>query len=251
MGRLKIEFASRGYELDFDGFVPPHVLLRYMEHLRWENVRRNSSGSESITRSDRAFVVAAQTIRSAVDIGMAVPMRGTVWIGRTGRTSMDFYHAFHRISDGILLAEGSTTIVYLGENGVPTPLPGRVRLNACDPAETVDLKPPEWTQMPAQHFKCSYRVRSADLDFLQHMNQANYAALYEDTRHAAVADKYYGPNGFGKGRIRLMHIEYAHSALPGDRLTVGTWLARISPLTLGFEMYRGDTLVSRAEALLR
>ena len=246
MARVEVELVSRGYELDAEGLVPPHVLLRYMEHLRWEYVGGSSNEVKALFREGHTFVVVAQTLRIEGDIGLRAPLRGTLWIGRTGRASMDFHHVFHRVKDGKLLAEGIVTTVYLGRRGLPTPLPACLDGADSDPPMKLDLKPPVFGAMPHEPFRRSYRVRTDDLDFLQHVNQANYVALFDDARHAAAAERAYGPDDAGKGRIRFLHIEYIRSAIADDELTIATWLDGSAPVTLGFTLCRGDTLLSRA-----
>lgn len=243
---IETELISRGYELDAEGLVPPHVLLRYMEHLRWEFVGRSSQEVKELFRTGHTFVVIAQTLRIARDIGLATSMRGTLWIGRTGRTSMEFHHALHRIKDGEILVEGIATTVYLNRQGLPTPLPDCLDQVETDPPMKLDLKPPVFEAIPPRSFERSYCVRTDDLDLLQHMNQANYVALYNDARQAATAESAYGPDGIGRGRVRFLHIEYAQSALAGDELVVATQLNERNPVTLGFTMCRGDILLSRA-----
>jgi acyl-CoA thioesterase FadM len=71
-------------------------------------------------------------------------------------------------------------------------------------------------------FERSYRVRTSDLDVLGHMNQANYAALYDDTRQAAANRNAYGSGGLGIGRIRFLHIEYLHPALIGEKRLIAS-----------------------------
>ena len=250
MAPLDVEFVSRGYELDARGVVPPHVLLRYMEHMRWENALKSTTDVDSILRSGRSFVVVAQTVQILRYIGMAVRMRGTVWVGRIGRTSMDFHHVIHRTEDSELLVTGNVTIVYLGTDGTPTPLPERLRHARSDSPWTVEPKPPEFTAIPSQTFDRQYRVRADDLDLLQHVNQANYAAFYDDARQIAASRNVYGKDGLGGGRIRLLHIEYSSSAVMGEELSVGTWLVRTEPLTLGFVLRHDDDMLSRAVALV-
>ena len=243
---IETELVSRGYELDAEGLVPPHVLLRYMEHLRWEYVGRSPQEVKELFRTGHTFVVVSQTMRMPGDIGLATSMRGTLWIGRTGRSSMEFHHALYRIKNGEILAEGIATTVYLGRRGLPTPLPDCLDQVEPDPPINLDLKPPVFNSMPPKSFERSYRVRADDLDFLQHMNQASYAALYDDARRAAAAESAYGPDGLGGGRVRFLHIEYAESTLADDELTVSTGLNGSDPPTLGFALCRGETLLSRA-----
>jgi acyl-CoA thioesterase FadM len=248
MTRLEIELESRGYELDAESLVPPHVLLRYMEHLRWEYARWRVPEVVALFKAGHTFVMVSQTLHIAGGIGLAVPIRGALWIGRVGRTSMDFHHTFHRIKDGSFVASGCATAVYLGSGGTPTPLPEPLRQEDANPPYPGELDLPEFSDTPPESFRRSYRVRTGDTDLLGHMNHAGYAAIFDDARQSAVARSAYGPEGIGGGRIRFLHIEYVQSALPGDEVTVSTWLDGIDPVTLGFEMARENTLLSRAVA---
>jgi acyl-CoA thioesterase FadM len=246
VARFNSVFRSRGYDLDAERLVPAHVLLRYMEHLRWEYAARGASEVVALFREGHAFMVVAQTLRIARDIGVDVPISGTLWIGHSGRTSFTYLHTLHHSDEGGLIAAGSTTAVYLGLRGIPSPLPDCLRQTDSDPPMMPDLKPPDSGDIRPAVFENSYRVRASDLDFLQHMNQANYAALYDDTRQAAADRNAYGPGSLGAGRIRLLRVEYLRSALPGERLDVATWPAGSDPLTLGFAMRRKNILISRA-----
>jgi len=243
---FNIEFESRGYELDADGCVPTHMLLRYMEHMRWEYTRRDLQELVALFRQGYTFVVVAQTLRVTGDIGLAVPVRGNLWIGHTGRTSVVFRHAFDDVRSGELFAAGSTTIVFLAPGGAPTPLPDVLGPADTDPIMIPDLTKPELPEMPPEVFERSYRVRASDLDLQQHMNQANYATLYDDTRQDAANSYFYGPISLGAGRIRFLHIEYIQSAKIGEKLTVASWPIGKNPLRLGFAMRRNDTFLSRA-----
>ncbi len=246
MARFNIVFDTRGYELDAEARVPVHMWLHYMEHLRWEYTIRELPEVSALFRKGHSIVVVAQTLRVIRDIGVSVPIRGSLWIGRTGRTSAVFNHAFHHADDGGLLAAGSITAVYLGLSGTPTPLPGSLFQAVPDPFEMPDLNAPEFTEMPSEPFKRTYHVRTGDLDFLKHMNQANYAALYDDTRQAAATRNAYGSGGLGAGRIRFLHVEYLRSAMLGEKLVVASWKAESDPLSLCFAMHRNTTLINRA-----
>jgi acyl-CoA thioesterase FadM len=245
MALFNTVFDTRGYELDAEARVPVHMWLRYMEHLRWEHTVRNSPEISALFRKGDAIVVVAQTLRIIRDIGVAIPIRGTLWIGRTGRTSVVFNHAFHHADDGGLLAAGNIIAVYLSQ-GVPAPLPHHLFRVDPYPFALPELIPAKFPEMPTAPFEYSYRVRTGDLDFLGHVNQASYAALFDDTRQAAAGRNAYGPGGLGLGRIRFLHIKYLHSAMLGENLTIATWPTGNDPLNLVFAMRRNDTLISRA-----
>ncbi len=246
MTPFNIIFDTRGYELDAEARVPTHMWLHYMEHLRWEYTIREMPEVSALFRKGHSIVVVAQTLRVIRDIGVSVPMRGSLWIGRTGRTSVVFNHAFHHADDGDLLAAGNIAAVYLGLSGVPSPLPDSLFQTVPDPFVMPDLYPPEFTEIPSEPFERTYRVRTGDLDFLRHMNQANYAALYDDARQAAANGNAYGSGGLGVGRIRCLHVEYLRPAMLGEKLIVATWKVGSDPLSLSFAMHRNTTLINRA-----
>ena len=246
MTAFDIVFEIRGYELDAEGKVPAYGFLRYMEHLRWEHTIRDLPEITALFRKGNAFVVVAQTLRVTRDTGRSSPIRGSLWIVRAGRTSIVFHHAFHRVDDGELFAAGSTTAVYLSPGGMPAPLPDCLVQTDPDPEWMPDLNAPKFGEISPAQFEYSYRVRAGDLDFLGHMNQASYAAIFDDTRQAAANCNAYGTAGMGIGRIRLLHVEYLHPAMMGEKLAVATWTTPNNPPDLMFAMRRNDTLISRA-----
>jgi acyl-CoA thioesterase FadM len=159
---------------------------------------------------------------------------------------MAFHQTFHAAKGGELLAAGSTTAVYLGQHGAPTLLPEYIQQEVSEPFSMPDLTHPELPRAPASLFEYSCRVRHSDLDFLGHMNQANYAAFYDDARRAACGRNAYGSAGLGSGRIRLLHVDYSRSAMPDEKLVIATWKIQNNPLGLGFLMRRNGIAISRA-----
>ena len=232
--------------MDAEGFVPVYVILRYMEHLKWGYTIRHLPGIVALFKEGHTFVVVAQTLRVIGDIAMAVPLRANIWIAHTGRTSLAFHQTFHAVDGSKLLAAGSTTAVYLGQHGAPTPLPEYIEREDPKPFSMPDLHHPELPETPASLYEYSCRVRHSDLDLLGHMNQANYAAFYDDARHTAYGRNAYGSAELGSGRIRLLHIDYGRSAMPGEKLTIATWKIQSTPLGLGFLMRRNGVAISRA-----
>jgi acyl-CoA thioesterase FadM len=145
--RFNIEFDTRSYEFDAEGMVPAHVLLRYMEHLRWQSTIRDLPELVKLFREGHTFVVVAQTLHVTKNIGTAIPISGNLWIGRTGRTSVVFHHTFHGVDDGELFAAGSTTAVYLTQGGMPTPLPDCLGEADPDPPSMPDLNSQNFSEI--------------------------------------------------------------------------------------------------------
>ncbi|MFC1609895.1 hypothetical protein ACFL6C_02965 [Myxococcota bacterium] len=253
MTLLEVRLKTRGYELDADSRVPPHIWLRYLEHLRWETASRGPEELVELFRQGHAFVVVKQGLEVIDDVGFGTELLGTIWIGRAGRSSLDFCHALYRLPERDVVAVGRVTVVYLALAGKPTPLPGFLRQTESEPPPVpLDFVGLIDSPTPEGAFQRSYRVRAADLDLLGHVNHASFATFYDDARIAAASAGAYGPvSERAGGRLRTMTIEYKGQALLADQLQVSTWLVGSDPLTMALELRRSGELLSRATLALR
>jgi acyl-CoA thioesterase FadM len=239
MAKLERMIRTRGYELDSAALVPPAVLLRYMEHLRWESMDDEHLSRLSLLFADGcSFVVKAQSLEVLQDLGHGVGLRGSLWIGGVGRTSLTFHHEFHREEDMELVARGTVIVVYLDPEGRPKAVPDSIRelvvveddgvfLAATLPFDTV----PDgaWTRR--------FSVRASELDLLRHVNHANYLVYVEDTRVLASRAGAYGEQeGVADRRARQVVIVYHQQAVLGDELELATWALDDPPGGLGFEL---------------
>ncbi len=245
MSLAEERFAVRGYELDADGLVPPHVWLRYMENLRWLSGSRGPAELVERFRAGDTFVVVAQALCVLRDVGLGNDLTGSMWIGRVGRTSVDFWHAFR--AAGELVAAGRVTAVYVVK-GRPAPLPDALRtVELENTLAAVAFPEPLRHSAPAEAFRHRLQVRPGDLDLLRHVNHSSYSVFADAARHAAARAGAYGAESErAAGRVRGVSLEYLAQALLGESLTEATWVVSSEPLTLGFELTRDRTVLGRA-----
>jgi acyl-CoA thioesterase FadM len=243
-------FRVRGYELDADGLVPPHIWLRYMEHLRWLAIGDEPELIERHLRGGIGFMVVAQALTLHRDASVGTELEGTLWVGRVGRTSVDFCHAFSAAATGEPIARGVATAVHF-EDRRPAPVPGELRQAVTAPAASLDLPAALEGDPPAEAHEYMVRVRPADLDFLGHSNHSNYCVFADAARHAAATAGALGEASEpARARIRGLNIQYSAETLCDQELTALTWQAATSPLTVGCELRRQETLLSRVRMIL-
>jgi len=245
MSILERIWVTRGYELDQDGLIPPHLLLSYMEHLRWESLSADSKVQiRRLFDTGYHFVVAAQRLQVEQDPGLGVELWADMTVGHVGRSSLEFRHHFRRGSrQGSDVARGSVTAVLLDAAGRPTPVPDDVRREVTEHAserwiDGVELDPPEPPVVAAAGaWRRSLEVRPSDLDLLRHVNHATYLAYVDDTRRLCAAAGGYGEQ-LTSGRIRQASLDYLQQALQGERLVALTWIVEHDPPTLAFLLQR-------------
>lgn len=229
----------RGYELDRDAAVPPAVLLRYMEHLRWATLE--SSGRVDLSRlfqGGQRLVVVAQQLRLERELGLGQQVAGTLSLGRVGRSSMDFLHRFVA-DDQAVVARGSVTVVFLDQAGRSTPLPDELRAEADPDAARPQLAPGLVGEAPPGAWTMHREVLPSELDLLRHVNHANYLSYAEDARILAAAERAEIPGG----RPRAVALDYRKQAVLGDRLQLVVWSA--APGEAGVNIVRGEQEVCR------
>lgn len=237
---LERTIRIRGYELDQDGLVPPATLLRYMELLRWAAMEGDSrlELGRIFRPGERYFVVAAQRLQVARDVGLGAALSGALSIGHVGRTSLEFRHLFRLAEGGETVARGSAVAVLLGEDARPTPLVGVVRQQALELSQqgwadggSLDAPAPPAEDDAAGSFRHDLLVRHSDTDLLRHANHASYLSFADDTRRLCAGLGGYGDAAAG-GRLRGASLEHRREARAGQTLLAQTWVIERAPLTL-------------------
>jgi acyl-CoA thioester hydrolase len=113
----------------------------------------------------------------------------------------------------------------------------------------------------AQRFIFECPLRWSDLDAYGHVNNARFLTLYEEAR---VAMMFVGGRArglaFDEGVVIARHeIDYLRpvdydtgAAAPPPRVRIELWVAdiRTARFTIGYELFCGDTLASRALSVL-
>jgi acyl-CoA thioesterase FadM len=242
--RIERTLVTRGYEMNATARIPPSTFSRYLEHLRWQTM---ADPAYPLRTYWKRGVIRAQRLELFQRVQFDEELVLVAWLGRVGRTSLEFAHRIVRRSDGVLVARASATGVNLGGDGRPLPLDEAVRAFVTDgeepdaPALDEDAPPKAWSR--------ELVVCPSDQDVLQHANQARYMDWVEDTRWlAARADGYGAHSPSAERPARRIHIEYRREVKAGTRIRIVTWSLGSEPSAFGFEVRRVEDseLLTRA-----
>jgi acyl-CoA thioesterase FadM len=231
----RLRVVTRGYEVSARGYIGAAQLLRYFEHIRWRTIAHSTA--LPAREFMRTPVIRAQRIEVFEETGFDVEIELSMWLGRVGKTSLDFSHQMMRVSDGVVLARSTATVVTLDSDRRPAsvdPAAHDYVLSRDAPRmERLDGDVPEgaWEQ--------SIVVRPSDEDLQGHVNHARYADYVEDTRLMCARDGGYGPGSFD-GPARSLTLSYEGEARTGDPLRARTQLSTASPGAIDFVLVNGD-----------
>lgn len=233
--KLERTIVTRGYELDRTGAVPPTVVVRYLEHLRWEALREPGTGMAGMFERGRSIVVRSQSLEMLARIPHAQELTLGMWVERVGRTSLVLAHDV-RGPDGALLATATVLAVHIDRSGRPAAIPDALRSTARLPDPPVPSSALDM-EAPADAVVRTFRVRPHELDLLQHVNHAIYLEYFEDARLLAAADGAFGEASRVASRpLRGVAIDYLRSALPGATLRTLAFPIPGLPSVFGFEL---------------
>lgn len=252
--------TTRGYECDRTRTVPIPVFMSYLEHLRWEVIRRPELGLEPLLDQGCFFVVGRQAVELLVRVGLGVELRLTTRIEKVGRATAEVTHAVHRVADDVLVAHARVMGMWLGPDRRLARLPDSLRevWRQHDALPRSELSPPALTGGPASytpsivsppqvvHAMCGLdglapptdgpppgawayemTVRPSDIDIFDHVNAASYLRFCDDARLAAAEAGALRPAAGERGQhpaVRVA-IAYHREAVRGDALTIATWPA--------------------------
>jgi acyl-CoA thioester hydrolase len=116
----------------------------------------------------------------------------------------------------------------------------------------------------ADRFVYHCPLRWSDLDAYGHVNNARFLTLYEEARVALmfVGARAHGVDSFAEGVVIRRHevdylrpVDYAleratPEAAPTVRIELWVEQLRAASFTVGYEMYDGELLISRARSVL-
>eukprot|EP00435_Cladocopium_sp_Y103_P065596 s993_g27.t1 len=143
---------------------------------------------------------------------------------RVGRTSYTIQHKVTKSDSQQLLALVETVMVQLDPSlskAVPLTCSDELRNLRRDVQSLAERLPETFAKRPATEecYLWACEVRPSDCDLLGHMNNANYATLFDDARHAA---------GYGVD-------DYVLQAQAFEKLTIAVWRG-VTELHLNMEM---------------
>jgi acyl-CoA thioesterase FadM len=231
----RLRIVTRGYEVSARGYIGPAQLLRYFEHVRWRTIMH--SRALPAREFMRMGVIRAQRIEVFEATGFDVEIELSMWLGRVGKTSLDFSHQMTRVSDGVVIARSTATVVTLDSDRRPASVDPAAHdyVLARDAArmERLDGEVPDtaWVQPIV--------IRPSDEDLQGHVNHARYADYVEDTRLLCARASGYGPGTFD-GPAHSLTLSYEDEASTGDELRVRTYLSKASPGSIDFALVKGD-----------
>ncbi|MEZ4269523.1 MAG: acyl-[acyl-carrier-protein] thioesterase [Myxococcota bacterium] len=241
---LEREITTRAYELDRYGRIPAAVLLRYLEHTRWEAGYDSTAGMAGLFSGGRRMVVRAQQVTMGRPLGRAERLRVSLWLEAVGRTSLTMGQRVVDEASGEEVATATVVGVSIDAAGRPAALPESVR-DLVSARGLVHQRLGEEAP-PAAAFRCQTVVRYSDTDVLQHANHARYADWIEDARAAAVAADALGPAGPLRPPQKLA-IEYVHECLVGEVVELSVWAGAGGVVHVSGVVGESRTLAFRAE----
>jgi acyl-CoA thioesterase FadM len=234
----RIRIVTRGYEVSSRGYLPPSQLLRYVEHVRWRTIAHSSK----LPARDfmRIGVIRAQKLDVFENVGFDVELEVSMWLSRVGKTSLDFSHELVRVSDGVLVARSTATVVTLDSERRPAKVDGSARSYVVErDAATIERLDGE---VPASAWEHPVVVRPSDEDLQGHVNHARYADFVEDTRLLCAA-----AGGYGRGPFadppRSLTLSYETEARVGDPLVARTYVSA-NGNTVDFVLAKADGRVT-------
>lgn len=119
----------RSTDMDADQIVNNARYFEYFEQVRLEHLvalqlfQRPRAPGES----RRSFTIAETTCRYRAPLRHRDVVVGRAWTSKVGTRSFHLAFELTREADGVVVADGSSVQVWLGEDGRPTPLPDDIR----------------------------------------------------------------------------------------------------------------------------
>lgn len=223
-----IEFTidTRGSELDATGTITPAVLLKYMEHGRWNMM---SPKGMDLGRLLSAMVVRSQQVEILQSIGPFTKVSLNAWLARAGRSSMQICQELINQKTGETLARGAAVMVHLGPDGKPARLKEEVHAAVTETTQflppTVPSIPESDRELPADAWFDERPVRASDLDSLRHMNHSKFAEYMIDARTRFTIEQ----DGLADNplqaiqQVKAMQVDYEAEAKLENRLKIYTW----------------------------
>ncbi len=223
MAHIDRTLQVRGYEIDRHGRIPLATFFKYNEHARWAALQDPNSGFAGIMRRGGKLPIRAQhfTLGQNVDVGTELVAR--LGILKVGNSSIKLLHEINRIRDNAMVAQALVTCVHVGTDSRALRVPDDLR-ERVDPSLLAPETPGTFEDTPSDAYSTPITIRNADIDMLQHVNQARYIEYMGDTRVRATTANAYGANPPQlSSNPKQIGIEYNREVVFGDNLIMKTW----------------------------
>ena len=225
-------FRVRHYECDAYGHMNHANYLRLMQETATDASAAVGYSATDYETMKRVWFIRETQIRylqpAQVDDQVAVK----TWVVDFRRVRSRRQYELRRVADGELLAEAMTDWVFLDrERNRPVSIPPAMITaflpNGPDPNAPPRTRFPDPPPPPADCFEYHTPIQWRDIDQLQHLNNANYLAYFEEaSMHVCAA------HGWPVSRMmaeqfgiiaREYWIEYLQPAGIDDSLCIQTW----------------------------
>jgi acyl-CoA thioester hydrolase len=233
-------FRVRYYECDAYGHVNHANYLRYMQEAAFDASAAAGYDLNRYRELGQTWLVRETDITYLRPLTYGDSLTIKTWVIDFRRVRSRRAYEFRKASTGEVVAQALTDWVYLdGQTFRPATVPP-VMVSAFlpdGPPENVPpRKPfPKAPPAPPGAFTLTRQVDWRDLDQVQHVNNANYVAYFEDCSIQAACS-------FGWPMSRMMEagigivprryqIEYRQPALLNNRLEITFWLSDVKRAT--------------------
>lgn len=217
-------------DVDFLGELKVSALLGLLEQAAVEASAAVGFDTARYTRDRRIFLIRRTQLERLVPVGGGDLLEVETHVADFRRVRSLRRYTVRR--DRTVAARAESDWVYCdATTGRPVRIPEAMQRTLTEgPPDTPLPRPPSLTAVPptdAAEFRLV--VLPSHLDHVAHVNNAVYAAYLEDAAFALLADRGWPLVRMlaagGALRIGRLDCEYLSDALPGEQLTVRSWLA--------------------------
>lgn len=221
-------FRVRWSELDASGYAAPASYLRYLVETAYDWGEALGLGAQNDRALGLFWLIRETEIRFLRPIQHNDVFQFTIWMVNWQRVRGTRCFELALKTSGEIIAQGSQHIVCMDENtGRP----------ASPPADIIDnfrLEAPRIfpferfpkIEPPANPFTSQRRVEWADLDALEHVNNAIYVTYAEEALTQELTSRGWPPIKLAQSRLamapRRLQIQYLSPAVWGEALTLAT-----------------------------
>ncbi|UCC53642.1 MAG: acyl-CoA thioesterase [Anaerolineaceae bacterium] len=229
-------FRVRWSETNALGQVHLSGYLRYLIETAWD---WGAAGGLSIDKS--AALGIAWVIRET-EINIYRPLvynemfEFTIWLLKWRRVRGTRCFELRLKDSHEIVAQGAQQVATLDSKTLrPVRMPEQMLDNFLieNPRVIQQRKFPKFQSRPETSFVAQRDVEWRDLDALEHVNNATYAAFAEHAATQALASMGWSPSQFKTQGLavayRRFHIQYQAPALWGDTLNVALYLMELNP----------------------
>jgi len=224
-------FRVRWSEINAHGHVDIPGFLRYLVETAWD---WGATSGLSIAESDKlglAWVIGETEISFFKSLTAHDVFDFSIWLVKWRRIRGTRCFEIRLTDGGELIAQGVQQVITLDHQTLrPTPPPDHLieKFLFEDPPIIEQHRFPKAPTLPDSLPITQRQVEWRDLDPLEHVNNATYAAYAEEAATQGLANLGWSPANLKEQGLALhyrrFHIQYHSPAYWGDRLNISTYL---------------------------